>query len=197
MPTQLVPGEDDHSAVMALIGHICVQWARLENTLLGLCAVCTRLSPEEAFLTFGGLDMRPRLNMAINLATHHKMQPHLLKRLRGIRETISKKKLDDKRNQAVHGVHSDSDLPQHIRLTMVRWGGDKRVQDVSIIDLHSTGREICDLANECYSILMAHVERLDTDHFREYGSSEFVETNPSIWGKIKQYARSCINHIFG
>jgi hypothetical protein len=179
MPTQLVPGEDDGAAIMATIGHICIQWARLESTLLGICAVLARTPPSEAFIIFGGLDMRPRLNMAVNLARHHKMERKLLDRLTTIRVTITKEKLDDKRNQAVHGAHSDSTTPQHVKLTMARWSGDKRDQEISIAELHKTGLRLNDLANEAYLILIAYVESLGVNHSRENANDTFVKTNPT------------------
>ena len=182
---------------MACIGHICVQWALLENNLLGLTGIISNMPIEEAYIVFGGLDMRPRLNMAVNLSRHHKLHPPLLKRLLAVRDAVSKNKIDEKRNRAIHGVHQISEKPLHVSLTMARWSGDKRTTDVSIADLHKSGFDILDLAQEVWAIIQAYGIWKFGEHRPENTVSQFVKASPSLWLKIKQYARTRINHLRG
>lgn len=68
MVTQFVPGQDDNAAIMACIGNVCIQWALLEQNIMGILGACPNCPLEEVAILFGGLDMKPRLNMAIKIA---------------------------------------------------------------------------------------------------------------------------------
>jgi hypothetical protein len=98
--TWLQQGKEDHVAIMATVGHVCVHWALLELNLLTLLAAVENIHLDEAALLFGGLDMRQRLCKAIDVAEYHKIKPSLTKRLRVLRRAIDKKKIVDRRETA-------------------------------------------------------------------------------------------------
>lgn len=156
MAKPLTPGEDDQAATMACIGFVCVQWALLENNLLGLLAVAQNIPIDEAAIIFGGLDMRPRLNSAILLAEHHKWRPPLLKRLRNLRDTIKKADLIDRRNMLVHGVHNTSEKPETFILYSPRKRGAAQHEEWTVKDAHNVGLAIHEVAMEAYAILTAY-----------------------------------------
>ena len=197
MPTQLVPGEDDTSAVMACIGYVCVQWSMLEQTILNFIGVVEKMQPEECYIAFGTLDIRPRLNMAIKLARYHNVKVSLIVRLEKIRKTIKVKKLDDRRNQAVHGVHSDSEKAMHVKLTMVRWAGDKREQDVAVRDILELGNELNALANEAHCIFLDYGAWKFGDHMVPDAYRQVLKTKPSPFFKLNQLVNTCRNHVAG
>lgn len=147
-PTSEVSGE---VKIMAGIGHVCVQWARLEMGWLGLIYVIEGIPAEKGHIIFGGLDMLPRANMAINLARHAKLPQRLVKRMTEVRKALQDG-VSDRRNQAVHGAHRDMQGDE-TTLTMVRWPGDKRHKRITMADLAALGVEIHALGNEVWSIM--------------------------------------------
>jgi hypothetical protein len=158
MATPFTPGVDDKAATMACIGFVCVQWALLENNLLGLLATAQNILIEEAAIIFGGLDMRPRLNTAILLAEHHKWLPPLQKRLKELRAAIDKAKLIDRRNMLVHGVHKEADKPETFVLYSPRKKGSAQQEIWTVGDAYNVGLAIQTAATEVHAILMAYGE---------------------------------------
>lgn len=182
---------------MATIGHVCLQWSLLEGNLLAFLGVIQNIPPEESYILFGGMDMRPRLGTAISLARHHKIPLRFTKRLEDVRKTITNNQIDDRRNQAVHGVHNQSDQLHSTKLVMARWRGDKRAQDVSVADLHKLGMEIVDLNQAVYSIIVDYAAWKFGDHPAINASREFVKPDTSVWFKLKQCFYTCIDLLRG
>jgi hypothetical protein len=147
--SQDFPGTADadynHAVIMAGIGYVCVQWALLETVAANVIWAFLTMDHETGAIVTGGLDLRPRLSMAIALAEHVKAPPHIKSGIRQIRDTLTKEKLDDRRNQAIHGAHSASDDPSKVNLTMLRWRGDKRTKAVSALELAELGHTIAKL----------------------------------------------------
>lgn len=152
-------------AIMAMIGQVCLQWARLEMALIGLLCHVEPMETEKAYIIFGGLDILPRANMIINLARHNKVHPPILKKIVAIRTTLQKGLLD-RRNLVVHGAHREMEGDE-TTLTMIRWKGDKRHTTLSVIDIGKLGNEIHQLGNEVWSIMEAINARDFKIHLKE------------------------------
>lgn len=190
MPTELIPGEDDPAAIMACIGHVCVQWALLENNLLGILAAAQGISIDEAAIIFGGLDMKPRLNSAILLAEHHKWKPPLLKRLRALRATIDQGKYVDRRNMLIHGVHSASDKPQHFKLYTPRRKGAAQIEEWSISDAHRFGMQVQDAALEAYAIFGEYGRWKFGDNFPQSHLAQIAPASNGLLDRIRSFVTS-------
>lgn len=145
------PEVSEDVKIMAGIGHVCLQWARLEMGILGVIYTIEDVPREKGEIIFGGLDMLPRINMAIKLAEHAKIAPPLRRRLRDVRSKLQGG-LADRRNQVVHGAHKDLE-DGLTTLTMVRWQGDRREKKIDKADLYQLGNEIFELGDECWSIM--------------------------------------------
>jgi hypothetical protein len=195
MPTQLIPGEDDEAAIMAAIGHVCIQWALLENNLMAILTACQSTSWDEAALLFGSLDMKPRLNTAILLARHHKWPPPVVKRLESLRTNIDKSKLVDRRNLIVHGVHSASDLPQSFNLYTPRRKGEAQHETWTVMDAYRVGQEARAAALEAYDIFAEYGRRkFGRDPAENFGSQ--LMTAPALRrARIKQYVRARLHRL--
>lgn len=190
MVTQLVPGVDDLAANMAAIGHVCIQWSLCENNILAVLCAIEGLNIDHAAIVFGGLDMKPRLNMAINLATHHKIDPRLKTRLRNLRTAMDKANLADRRNRAVHGVQKASETPHTFTMYMPRLKGDAQHRDVSIMEMHQLGLEIKQAGDEAWSIFEAYgLWKFGKDGPKNI-TSEFMTAPTGIIASIKQYFRA-------
>ena len=148
--TNPIPQVSEDVKIMAGIGHICLQWARLEMALLGVIYAIEIMPMEKGEIIFGGLDVQPRCHMAINLGQYNKLPPPIMKRLRGVRKVLQSG-LADQRNQLVHGAHKNMENGT-TTLTMVRWKGEKRDKSFTAIDIHNIGIDIYKLADECWSI---------------------------------------------
>lgn len=146
-----IPEVSGEIKIMAGIGHICLQWARLEMALLAVIYAIEDMPSEKGHIIFGGLDMLPRANMAINLARYEKLPIRLIKRIEAARDALQKGGLSDKRNQVVHGAHRDMEGDE-TTLTMVRWKGDKRSKKITVADIVALGVAIHDLGDEVWSI---------------------------------------------
>lgn len=195
MAAKLVPGEDDQAAIMACIGNVCIQWSLLEQNILAVLAACQNIHLSEAAILFGGLDMKPRLGMAINLAEHHRWHPLLLRRLRALRTNIDKSKLVDRRNLIVHGVHSASEGPQAFSLYTPRRKGDAQREEWTVMDAYRLGIEIQQANLEAYEIFLEYGRWKFPDHFTENTGREVVAAPPRRVTRIKQYIRARLHNV--
>jgi hypothetical protein len=153
----------DLNAFLAGIGHICLQWALLEQTILAVIAAAENLPFEKVYTRYGSLDMRQRLNMAIKLAHEDKWPVRLTKPLQAIRKEIQNdgERLAEKRNMFVHGAHEATDTAGEFALTMSRWAPDKRRQIVTLVDAAQLTARIAELVQQADAV------------FRNYGAWKF------------------------
>lgn len=137
----------------------------MEHTLLAIMAAAEDIPLEKAYMLFSGLDIRPRLGMAINLARYHKWPSRLLKRLGAIRIEIQgnngRNGLAEKRNLVVHGVQKTSTRAHSITFTVPRNHGTKLHTDVSVKEMYDLAASLNALAKEAGSI------------FDDYGTWKF------------------------
>ena len=187
--------------IYAGIGVICLQWSLLEMHLLRIIA-CTENAPiDKVFTAFAGLDMMPRINMAMRLARYAKWPQHLIKRIEAIRSDLQGKSgrngLADKRNQVVHGVHGPSDQPNSVTLTMARWDGPKRTQHVSVSDIHLLAVKFSELAQEAWSIADAYGTWKFGPNRQGNSNEQFTKAKSSVWLEITKNAQSAVKRIFG
>lgn len=148
--TQTSPPTDMNS-FLASVGHVCLQWSLLEHTILFIIGMGEEMPAEKACNRFAGLDMLPRLGMAISLAEEAKWPQRYTKRLRNIRKAIQSG-LNDQRNLFVHGVHEATGVEGEFQLTMSRWKGDRRCQIVTILEASELAHQLSLLAQEAQSI---------------------------------------------
>lgn len=142
MPGNLDLTDDEQNAFLAAIGHICLQWALLEQMILFVIGAVENLAMQKAYKMFAGLDMNPRINMAIHLAQEAGL-PHnrFVKPLIDVRKALNSG-LTDRRNMFVHGVHKFGTEQGEYVLTMTRWKGDKQSQTVTLLDAVKLAHEI-------------------------------------------------------
>lgn len=128
----------DLNSFLAGIGHICLQWALLEQMLLGIIAAAENMPLEKTYSRYGRLDMLDRVKMAIKLSVEAKWPGRFIGRLRAIQRSLQKggDRLAEKRNMFVHGVHSTTGTPGEYELTMVRWPATNRKTVVTIEDAY-------------------------------------------------------------
>ena len=84
------------------IGNICYQWAHLEHLLFLSITSVLRLDNDTGKLITSGLDILPRVNLALKLAKHLRAPPQAIKGLEATRSTLQNGLLD-RRNRAIHG----------------------------------------------------------------------------------------------
>lgn len=105
--------------------------------------------------------------------------------------------LGDRRNQVVHGVHKKSALPGCISLTMVRWDGPKRTQDVPLLQIHELAVALGALAQEAWSISDAYgLWKFGPDGQKD-GGKQFAEAKTSFGVEIMQQVQGVIKRLFG
>lgn len=154
-----VPGKPSNLPVTAAIGHVCVQWSRLEMTIFGLLITIEPMEWEKATIVFGGLDLLPRVNLAIALARHVKLPQRFVKRIEDIRRVLQKDGLSERRNQVVHGAHREMEN-FGTTLTMLRWKGERRSQTLSAKDINRIATQAYELGDSAW-LLMADIREWD------------------------------------
>ena len=142
----------DDVKLMTSIGHLCLQWALLEQSVLYIIFAIEDVSHSKGDIIYGGLDLRPRLNTAILLARYHKYPKHLIKRIVLIRDAISKEKLDKKRNTVVHGVQKKGENEGETIFYMPRLSGELKSTTLTGKDIVLLGNRVFELSSEGRSI---------------------------------------------
>jgi hypothetical protein len=143
---------------LAGIGHVCLQWALLEQTVLAIIASAEDLPFDKVYTRYGGLDMQPRISMALKLAHEAKWPVRLTKKLEGIRRALQKggENLAEKRNMFVHGVHKAGNEPGEHILTMARWSPGKRDQAVTALDAAALANRLDLLVQEADAVFRGY-----------------------------------------
>jgi hypothetical protein len=147
-----VPGDISNLPVTAAIGHVCVQWSRLEMTIFGLIITIEPMEWEKATIMFGGLDLLPRVNLAIALSHHVKLPQRFIRRIEEIRRVLQKEGLAERRNQVIHGAHREMEN-FGTTLTMLRWKGERRSQTLSAKDINNIADQAHELGNKAWSLM--------------------------------------------
>lgn len=154
----------EYTKFLAAVGHICQQWALIEQMLLGIIAAAENTFLEKTYSRFGTTDMMPRIRMASRLTEEAKWPVHFRNRLTAIRRALQKeggKGLAERRNLFIHGAHKTVSESGEIELTMVRWPASERTQMVTALDAAQLGSRLAELAQEAHAI------------FRDYGTWKF------------------------
>lgn len=143
---------------LCCIGHICLQWALLEQNILGVIACAENLPIDKVFTRYAGKDMLPRLNLAISLANEAKWPQRFVRPLKAIRTALQEngEGLADKRNLFVHGVHYPTANHEEFGLVMARWRGDKRDNIVGVLDAANLAQRLSLLAQEAQNVFDAY-----------------------------------------
>ena len=140
----------DVNVFLAGVGHICLQWALIEQALLAIIAAAENIQLEKTYTRYGGTDMKARLGMAIKLAEEAKWSPPLLARLRRLRKEVQKH--IEERNLFVHGAHKGEVAPGEYELTMAGWAANDRSHVRTSDDAAALVTFLAQLADEADSI---------------------------------------------
>lgn len=144
-------------------GNICVQWANLEYHLAVTIWVMAGVESEVGKILTGGMDMKTRASAAVAIS-HQMNAPRYLKMaLAHVLKQLRDGGLIDRRNQAVHGVHMTSELPNAAKVELHRGKGGRqpRLQmDAELADLNQRLSSLC----KTFDVSMARYieERLGT-----------------------------------
>jgi hypothetical protein len=176
----------DQNAFLSAIGHICLQWALLEQSILYIIGAIENLPMQKAYAMVAGMDIQPRLNLAIELAQQAGL-PHLrfIKPLQNIRKELQRSGsgLADRRNMFVHGAHKFGENEGEYILKMSRWKGDKQSTTVTLLDAAQLANEIALQAQKAHSI------------FDDYGLWKFGAQNQTNSSEHIAYTKAVLRLI--
>jgi hypothetical protein len=130
-----------------------MQWSNVEYQVAQTIWLILGLDVETGKIVTGGLDMLPRLNMAINLARHRKAPVELTSQLVKTRASIQDK-LDVRRNRAVHGVNSWFPGDATVHVEVHRGKGGRERKPLPEDDLRQLGQEIHRVGKELNTVLL-------------------------------------------
>jgi hypothetical protein len=137
--------------MMAAIGNVCLQYSRLEIMLSAIIMTLLGLDEHKAAIVTGGMDLKARIAVALNLLEEMNSPGSFRSSLRNIQSTLRKNELVERRNQAVHGAHKEEN--GRYTLTMLRYSKAKREQEITPYELADLGRQLCDLGNVAFALL--------------------------------------------
>ncbi|MFI4933857.1 MAG: hypothetical protein ACHP7N_04515 [Caulobacterales bacterium] len=123
----------------SLIGSICVHWSAIEGYVALTIWEMLGVRAETGKILTGGLDMLPRLNMAILLARHLKAGKKIERALVALRKEIQDG-LDQRRNVAVHGLNYV--IEGKVLVEMHRGRGDRTRREFPINELAQTEKDL-------------------------------------------------------
>lgn len=133
--------EPNYTARLISVGNICTQWAYLEYLVANTIWWLLKVDRPTGMILTGGLDMIPRINMAINLARHLKADRRILEALEATRKAVQGG-LADRRNIAVHGVFSSRDGSPIVTVEVHRGKGDRKRTPLPDEELSNIGKDI-------------------------------------------------------
>ncbi len=136
------------------IGNICWQWAHLEYLIALAAWSLLRIDNDTGRLITGGMNILPRVNLALNLARHLKAPQQAQKALKETRKALQKG-LDERRNRVVHGHRFlDRADPQAEFVEMHRGkNAGVKVRQTNK-DLAQLGRDIADTARALHQAML-------------------------------------------
>ncbi len=132
---------------MCAIGNVCGQWSNIEYQVAHIIWFMLDLNMDVGKIITGGLDMQPRLNVAILLARQLGAPRYVIKGLTDARKAIQDG-LDIERNRAVHGVSFPSDNLLVQMVEVHRGKGPRTPQEVPVAQLNRLGDDLAKLGHE-------------------------------------------------
>jgi len=144
--------QEAHDLRLREIGAICAQWSYLEYLLLRTMQKLLEIGDETAIILFGGLDIRPRMAMTIELAAHYKAPKRLRDAIVDTRAAVEGGLLKQ-RNRAIHGVqflYSDATM----QVEMHR-GKDRKRREMSLAELRKLTDDIFELGSKLSVVINA------------------------------------------
>jgi len=172
----------EQNVFLACIGHLCLQWALLEQCLLAIIAAAENQSLEKCYARFGSLDMLKRVNMAITVTREAKWPRRLTAPLKEIRTALQRGGggLADQRNLFVHGVHEPTGTPGEYSLTMTRWGREKRKTVVTALDAGQLILAIIQLTQKAEGVFVGYgVWKFGTEYEQDR-SEQIAKTKATV-----------------
>lgn len=133
-------------------GQVCNKWAYLEYLLSNVIWWMLKLDKPTGMIVTGGLDMLPRLNMAINLGRHLKVDRKLITVLIELRGALQND-LIDRRNLIVHGVRSSWDGDDEVHAEVHRGKGARVPQRLDVDHLISVSLELGALQKKLIDVI--------------------------------------------
>ncbi|MBO6769724.1 MAG: hypothetical protein JJ901_15635 [Erythrobacter sp.] len=151
--SSLPDGTPADIAILAGIGDVCLQWARLEIVILGVIAALEDQTTDETWLRYSGLDLLPRIALGIRLSEQKGYPVRFAKSLRSIRSELQGKEgLATKRNEIVHGAHKNLD-GESATLTMTRYPEGRREVTIDPFGLNRIARQIHELGDKSFALM--------------------------------------------
>lgn len=157
------------------IGNICFQWAHLEYLVALSLWSLLRIDHDTGKIVTGGLDLLPRVNMALKLAQHLKAPGLAIKALKEVRTALQDGLLE-KRNTAIHGLRSfDTSDPSGEFFEVHRGKSAGLKQPVNNLSLQALGVQIADVHKAF------HAAMLESGIYHPFGSrpARIMATNAS------------------
>lgn len=147
-----------NTARLAIVGFICAQWALIEEKFAKAIWFLLGVDEEVGKIVTGGLDIRPRMNMAIRLAQKIECSPELLAGLEESRRLIQDG-LAQRRNLVVHGVHNSNPTEGALLLELHR-GRNLEPQEFSDESLKQLSDDLDAVSQILSRALYSELERL-------------------------------------
>jgi hypothetical protein len=133
LPDKIAPADLGYQSPIRLIGHVCIFWSQLENAIAKIIWRMLKIEDETiGKIVTGGLDMRPRINMAVTLARHIGLPNDHIAILEQVRTNVEA--FSEERNLVIHGVMMTDEADGKLRLNLETHRGKRRGVPQEITD---------------------------------------------------------------
>ena len=140
---------ETRKAYLIQIGNVCNQHSFFEYVIAHAIWHLLKLDKETGTIVTRGMDLRPLLEMAIELAAHLKTDKEVQAALGNALKEIEK--LNPKRNDIVHGVYSQSDSSKILKRENHRRKNRDR-KEITVDEIAEVGKNYSEASQK---VLMA------------------------------------------
>ncbi|WP_227368316.1 hypothetical protein [Halomonas sp. M20] len=140
-----------------LIGHICFQYSFLDYLVSNVIWHILKLDVEAGKIVTGSLDIRPKLDMAVTLASHYGVLDEISAHIKTMKNRIEGKNgAINKRNRLIHGVFASAPGDPVVVVESHRNKRHRQRIALAIDEIQSTLNEITQEATDLSELMEKH-----------------------------------------
>ncbi|WP_125925562.1 hypothetical protein [Halomonas aestuarii] len=141
----------------SLIGYVCFQYSYLDYLVSNIIWGVLNIDKEAGKIVTGSLDIRPRLDMAVELLKHYDTHHELKEFVNTMKNRIEGKNgIINKRNIVVHGVFSSREGDPKVLVESHRSKRHRERAEMTVDEIRELHDRLCEESKSLVNIMEAH-----------------------------------------
>ncbi len=137
-----------------LTGYICTQYSYFDYLISNVIWHVLKVDKPTGIIVTGGMDIRPKIEMAISLLNHFEIENEIRFALQKFKNNASKENgFISKRNKIVHGIFSSSEGDPAVMVEVHRKKSQRDRHEMKVEYIQQCHDEILAANNELISLL--------------------------------------------